>query len=404
MTSDSHAHGLPFACVIGDISMVRALGMRRLPVAVVTHDRGAKCTYSRYCRTVIVTPSWVNEPNRAVDSLITWGKEQPAPPILFYQGDHDLIAVSRAREALAPHFRFVVPDAELVEDLVDKLRFAALAERTGLPVPATLPIPEGSDIATVLKRWDRFPCVFKPAVRKDWFQLIGSDQKALRIETRTELEDLLARMDVGRDRFVLQESIDGGEENILSYHAYVRAGGEIVAEFTGRKIRTSPRRYGRSTYIEITDDPEVRELGRWTVEELGFSGVLKIDFKRDVHDRRLLILEINPRFNLWHHPGAVAGVGIPEAVYWDCVAPDRVPPLRTPREGVRWMVPMSDARASREYRLAGELSRARWLYEMLTVDVNEGFQLRDPVPGLTDIVLLIKRKIFRLAPKDMPPR
>lgn len=385
----------PLACVIGDISLVRALGIRGLPVAVVTEDSTAKCTRSRYCRTVVTTPSWMTEPDRAIAALIAWGRAQPAPPVLFYQGDHDLIAVSRARERLAPHFRFVLPDKELVEDLVDKRRFAALAERRGLPVPDTMTIPEGSNAADVLRRWDRFPCVFKPTLRRNWYELIGSHQKALRLETRAELELLLRRVEADIARFVLQQCIEGGEENVLSYHAYVRPGGEVVAEFTGRKLRTSPRRYGLSTYVEITDDAEVRQLGRETMQKLGFSGVLKIDCKRDAGNRRLYMLEINPRFNLWHHPATVAGVGIPEAVYWDCVAPDRVEPMRPARKGVRWMVPMSDARASKEYRAAGQLSRARWLFELLTVDVNEGFQIRDPFPMLADLVQLLKRKIFR---------
>jgi hypothetical protein len=59
------------------------------------------------------------------------------------------------------------------------------------------------------------------------------------------------------------------------------------------------------------------------------------------------------------------------------------------------MVPMSDARASRGYRAAGQLSRARWLFELLTVDVNEGFQIRGPFPMLADLVQLLERKIFR---------
>ncbi len=389
------ARGQPMACVIGDISMVRALGICDLPVAVVTHDSDDKSTRSRYCRAVVSTPSWVTEPDGAVATLIDWAKTQPSAPVIFYQGDHDLLAISRAREQLARHFRFVLPDRQLVEDLVDKLRFAELAERKSLPVPTTLTIPDGSTVDETLERWNRFPCVFKPSVRTNWYELIGSGQKALRVETRAELERLLTRMEGDDVRSVIQDSIEGDEENVLSYHAYVRPGGEIVAEFTGRKIRTSPRLYGRSTYLEITDDPTVRDLGRSTIDAIGFSGVLKIDLKLDARDQRLYILEINPRFNLWHHPGTVAGVGIPEAVYLDCVAPDRVERSLSPKPGVRWMVPLSDARAFREYHAAGQLSRRRWLFELLTVDVNEGLQLKDPLPALADVAELSKRKLFR---------
>ena len=43
---------------------------------------------------------------------------------------------------------------------------------------------------------------------------------------------------------------------------------------------------------------------------LGLRGVAKLDFKRTAAGE-LVLLEVNPRFNLWHLPGAVAGVNLP---------------------------------------------------------------------------------------------
>ena len=396
MKSRSRARTVPYACVVGDISMVRALGIRKLPVAVATSDGDAKCLRSRYCRIVVKTPSWFREPEAAVTAIIEWARQQASLPVLFYQGDHDLVAISRARDRLVPYFRFVLPSAELVEDLTDKVRFFALARRHDLLVPDTLAVLPGG-ASKALQQWDRFPCVCKPTMRgEDWYESIGRYQKALHITSRGELESLLPKIETSTERFLIQAPVEGGEENILSYHAYVRPSGEIVAEFTGHKIRTAPKLYGRSTYVEITDDREVRDLGRAAVAKLGFSGVLKIDFKRDSRDNRLYMLEINPRFNLWHHPATVAGVGIPEAVFWDCVEPGTVEPMKSAKKGVRWMAPMSDASAFGEYHASGQLSRARWLVEMLTVDVNEGFQITDPMPMIADGIRLLKR----MFPKD----
>ena len=58
----------------------------------------------------------------------------------------------------------------------------------------------------------------------------------------------------------------------------------------------------------------LRELGRTLVQRLGLRGVAKFDFKRAA-DGRLFLLEVNPRFNLWHHPGALAGVNLPALVF-----------------------------------------------------------------------------------------
>ena len=42
---------------------------------------------------------------------------------------------------------------------------------------------------------------------------------------------------------------------------------------------------------------------------LGLKGLVKLDFKR-ADDETLHLLEVNPRFSLWHHLGAVAGVNL----------------------------------------------------------------------------------------------
>ena len=379
----------PLACVVGDLSLVRALGRDGIPVAVAASEPDSPMSRSRYCRAVVRTPGWVDDPEAALAALIAWGSEQREAPVVFYQGDHDLLALSRGRSRLAPHLRCVLPPAGLVEELADKLRFAALAERERLPVPFTLTLRRGSAAAAELARWDRFPCVLKPCMRSPRFAQLAQDQKAMRIRGASEMDALLAVIESHDTDFVIQEAIDGGEECIESYHAYIRRGGEVIGDFTGRKIRTAPRLYGFSTYLEITDDDEVRRLGRLILERIGFSGIVKIDFKRDPRTQRLYLLEINPRFNLWHHAGAAAGVSIPALVYRDCVEPGSARPAGRARAGVRWVNARDDWRAYKG-------SPARWLAEILTAQINESFLLRDPLPAVDDAFGILHRKLVTL--------
>jgi predicted ATP-grasp superfamily ATP-dependent carboligase len=131
------------------------------------------------------------------------------------------------------------------------------------------------------------------------------------------------------------------------------------------------------------------------LEAIGFSGVAKIDFKRDARSERLYLLEINPRFNLWHHPGAVAGVSIPALVYRDCVEPGSARRAGPARAGVRWMNARDDWRAF-------DGSHARWVAEMLTVQVNESLLLRDPLPAIDDLRGIVGRKLAKL--REARPR
>ncbi|HKS16252.1 MAG TPA: ATP-grasp domain-containing protein [Planctomycetota bacterium] len=390
-----NASGKALACVAGDISLVRALGRSGIPVAVAAAP-DSPLRRSRYCAELVPTPSWVESPDAALDALIAWGRDQRDAPVLFYQGDHDLLAVSRGRSRLAPHLRCVLPPADLVEDLGDKVRFAALAARLRLPVPVTLTLKRGPDLAGMLQHWADFPCVLKPNTRSPRFAEVSQRQKAIRVENRRELDAHRALIESYDSDFVLQAAVEGGEERIESYHAYVRPGGQVMGEFTGRKVRTLPRLFGHSTYVEITDEADVRNLGRSILEKIAFSGVAKVDFKRDARTGRLFLLEINARFSLWHHPGAAAGVSIPALVYRDCVEPGTARPAGPARAGVRWASLRDDFRAFKEYRAAGEVSLFRWLVQAASADINESFMFRDPIPGLAGLGGSVRRRVARL--------
>jgi predicted ATP-grasp superfamily ATP-dependent carboligase len=392
---------------MGDLSLVRCLGRQGIPVALATEDVNGAATRSRHVRATIDLRSG-GDPEIALRRLCTFAASCAEPPVLFYQGDDELLLVSRRRAELAPAFRFVLPPAELVEDTVDKVRFAALAERLDLPVPRTLVLRRGEASLAAIAGWKWFPAVLKPAHRNGWFtsslhaELVGDNRKAIRVLDRRDLERCLPAVRGYHADFLLQEAVEGGEERIVSYHAYAREGGEIAGEFTGRKVRTFPRTYGLSTHVEITDDVEVRLAGRRVLAQTGFHGVVKLDFKRDARDGRLSLLEMNPRFTLWNHPGALAGVDLPRLVYDDLTGgPRRV--AGPARAGVRWMLVRADLRAAREARAAGEGSLGRWAWELLTASIREDLMLTDPMPSIHDLADVLARRLRRpAAPVPLP--
>src|SRR3712207_5436376 len=153
------------ACVLGDMDIVRPLGLAGIRCAVVTQP-GSPALHSRYTRKAIFWNDTSQDPQGLVDILVRFGLGQSEPPVLFYKDDAQLLLVSRHRERLSQAFRFVIADAERVEDLVDKARFQALAERLGLPVPPTrrLSPTEGSTPGAIDLR---FPVIVKPLTRRE---------------------------------------------------------------------------------------------------------------------------------------------------------------------------------------------------------------------------------------------
>jgi predicted ATP-grasp superfamily ATP-dependent carboligase len=293
--------------------------------------------------------------------------------VLFPQTDPSLLIVSRHRDQLRPGFRFALADADLVEDLADKSRFQALAERHELPVPRarTLRPAPGQPAPDVDLA---FPLVIKPMVRSERWVSIAGAGKAIHVAGADDLAATWTRLvDLDAD-LLAQELVAGPESDIESYHVYVDDDGAIAGEFTGRKIRTYPPRYGHSTAVEVTPIPDVAELGRQVIERLRPRGVAKADFKRDGQGR-LHLLEVNPRFNLWHYPGAVAGVNLPALVYADLTGRPR-PRVAPVPATVTWSKPLQDLRAA---YVVGErpLAWLRWARHCQTLS---GLAWDDPVP------------------------
>ncbi len=381
--------------VVGDINLVRALGLAGLRSTVAKPNRFTSASLSRHCTQRITAPDADLDEAGFVRALMEYGRTCPERPVLFTESDGDTLAVSRHRDELEKYYHLVLPSADIVEATVDKLGFAALAEVRGLPVPATKILRPEQSFASQLADWTIFPCILKPTLRSGWFisQLVSGEgrmQKAIRCENTGKLRSIVSAMEAHGGAFVLQESVEGGEEWIESYHAYVRPGGEVVAEFTGKKVRTFSRVHGASTYVKILDDPEVVALGRVVLARIGFSGVVKLDFKRDIRNGQLRLLEINPRFSLWHYPAAVAGVNIPALAFADAVNPGSAKAGRA-RAGVSWIYLREDFKAMREYRAAGELSFPQWIRSVMRADTCHEFAWSDPLPGIFSIALMLAK-------------
>lgn len=380
----------PVALVMGDIDLVQALALGGIRSALFALPDSS----ARRSRHTMEALPWIDhwrEPERVVDALLAYAIRRPERPVLLPQTDGDLFVASRFRDRLRDGFHLSLAEAPLVEALVDKAAFASLAGRLGLPTPAAQAVDPRTSDASDLDL--RPPLVVKPLVRDSarWSP-VEPAAKARAITSQESLRRLWPQLAELGLPVLVQEAVPGPESSIESYHAYIDDRDEVAGHFTGRKIRTLPAVYGHSTAVEITDQPDVYELGREVLGRVGLRGVAKADFKRDP-DGRLWLLEVNPRFTLWAHPAAVAGVNLAALVVADLLGRPR-PLAARARAGVRWVLPLEDARAAR----ADGVPLHAWLRWAVRCQAISGFSRTDPLPLLAEAVWEpLQRRLFTAA-------
>lgn len=356
--------------LLGGLDIVRALGRAGIPVIIASSERRTPSMASRYCAGVIELPPF-SDRKAVLRELVLAGQRLAAhygtTLPLFYDNDDRLALVQDFRLTLAPCFKLLLNSPELGAALLDKARFQALAERRGLPVPRRI---DWNSLAA-----EPGPVLVKPKLRTGWErsriqqQLFGGEGKARIFASGAEAaaDPLLAELAA---QLSFQEYVAGGDDAIRSFHGFAAPGGEVLAGFVGRKIRTFPPLTGDSAYVRLEDNPAIEALGRDIAARLQLAGVFKMDFK---HER---LLEINTRFNLWHYVGAMNGVNLP-AIAHQWLTQGRRPEPRRAATRYRWLSLRYDFRAGRALGLGAR----QWLGSLLEAPkVYELFAWTDPMP------------------------
>ena len=394
--------GRPPAFLLGaGLNLIRPLGFAGIPVVVASPDPHAPALASRYCAgRCLLPPLHLREAMAetllaAGDRLASaFGHRVP----LFYGNDDYLNLIYAFRDELAQRFLLILNEPSVARALIDKDCFESLARDRGLAVPRTLAWDEAGPYA--LARAEG-PVLVKPKVKLDWdnspvyLHLLGGRGKARVFESGREVVEhpLAARY---HDQLTFQEFIPGDDRQLWSFHGIADESGALLAGFVGHKLRTFPSLTGMSTFLEMTQNEDVAAAGRRVVAQVPLKGVFKIDFKQDAVNGRFYVLEINARYNLWHHMAARNGINLPQVAY-DYLVYGARPESARYRTTFRWLCFSLDYRAYRELAARGKLGCIGWLYSLLASrKVYDLFSWTDPAPFLYAWGNRVKSRLRRL--------
>ena len=388
----------------GAYDIARSLGIAGIPSHIASSQPSDIGFHSRHCAGRWALPCFKPENyGEIVIRLQKLGVRLGGKPVLFYASDPELWFVWRYRRQLEPFYRFLLPPDDLLEKLFNKVLFAEFARERGLPIPRTATLRRFDELQQ-LNGELTFPCIVKPAYSQDWIwdtpeqeARFGSYKKALRrFDSKAQLLDFCAALPEREAGFLIQEYIDGRDESIDSFHGYFDRHSRCLGYFLGRKIRTYPPHTGGSAYVRTIHNAPLARASDEYLRRIGFQGIVKIDYKWDERAKEFIILEINPRFNLWELLGAYAGVNLALAAYHD----QREEPVEwqsSYTDDVRLLYAKQDLRAYwTGYRHTGEWTFISYVKSVAAKIHFRVFDPRDPLPFVVSAMGFLLRNGLRL--------
>jgi predicted ATP-grasp superfamily ATP-dependent carboligase len=301
--------------------------------------------------------------------------------VLFATRDEIVATLSRYRDELAPHFRVPAPGWDCVRVAWDKRETYRLAQKLGVPSPRTwFPLDEADLDGIAVTD----PVIVKPAIKENFFY--ATRAKAWRADSAGDLRAHFrkAAAIVEPGEVLVQEMIPGDGQ--FSYCAFVKDG-EALASMTVRRRRQHPSDFGRaSTYVETIDRPALAGPSLKFLREIGYYGLVELEYKRDPRDGVDKLLDVNARTWGYHSAGYPAGVDFPYLLFRDQLG-ERFA-SRSARAGVTWIRLATDVPNALVDLRAGRLRAGAYLRTLRGVDAEAVFSWRDPLPGLYEVALL----------------
>jgi D-aspartate ligase len=348
-------------------------------MALVSRSNTGMAHHSRFAVRHLVMPDRKYDPGAIATQL---GVQRPKP-VLFLTEELDVVDCLAQPASWTESFTtsFYTPDVAL--DLMTKSGFDGLARAVGAPVPKTMTV-NGVERPSAIESLE-FPIIVKPVARDERYS--GRFEKAYLIRNYRELDQLLsAAVDLAIP-LVLQEWIPGQDSDIYFNFVFLDGDGELCNSFVGQKILCWPPQVGGTASCVAAPKfhDELTSITLKFAHDIGFRGLLGMEYKRDERNGRFLMIEPTVyRTDYQHEISALSGADLLFSAYKACLGTHRSVASRYERQ--RYWVDFPAARHSASMngsaieQVAG-LRRA-----------DAYFRLSDPLPGVVYYGRYIRKK------------
>jgi predicted ATP-grasp superfamily ATP-dependent carboligase len=377
----------PYAIIIGldciqGLQSARILSSRNVPVIGIAKSPDYYSCKTRVCDKILYTNTG-NE--RLIELLEQLGPTFSSKPVLFPCQDKNVLVIAQNCHRLEQWYHIILPDAGVVEMMMNKASFYRFAQEKGLPIPTTFILESRKDAECAAANL-AYPCIMKPPLRlSEWSK--HTKAKAIIANSPEEMLALYDRYHQWIDSLIVQDLIQGGDANHYTCNCYLDRRGEVLVTVTSRKLRQWQPKTGQACLaIEARNEIVEQETVR-LFTSVNYCGLGYLEMKLDDRSGKYYIIE--PNIGRPTGRAAIAeagGVEFMYTMYCDAVGL----PLPTNRQqkykGVKWIHLLRDLQAAAYHWRHGELTLKEWWHSVRGRKAYAIFSWSDPMPFLTALL------------------
>lgn|GEM_PF-1780617 len=282
------------------LAATRDLGRDGIEVTVGDAHRPNPSAWSKYCSGSVIYPHPITSPSLYLEWLEDALKSEEFDVFMPMDDAVMDIAVFHQR-TLRQWTKLLVPHRTVYEQMRDKGTAQEAAHKFGFKTVETFSVESTEELAKLSCQLT-YPVVVKPrrASGSRGFRKVDSTEDLM-----TAYQEVTENYDVP----LVQRFVPLGDR--IDVCLLMGNAGELLAGFAQRELRHFPHPYGPSTAQESVEARALIEQCTEFAQQIGWSGILELEFMQSGETGDLYFMEANTRFWNSLHLAIISGVRFP---------------------------------------------------------------------------------------------
>lgn len=267
-------------------------------VICVCNSRLNEVYFSRYPSKKLIWPSYIKEKSRFEDVLINYLKNNKID-VTIGLGDISAEILSKNKETIQKYTKLTIPDFDTFHLATDKLKLMNYCMENEIQCPKTYDLTE--DNIERISQYLTYPVIVKP---RKGVGAIG----LTKIYNLSELKAKTKNLQIQYGPLLVQEYIPQEDGMQYQAEAFLDRNSELRVCMVISKPRFFPVTGGTSSANVTIENNDILETSKALLQGINWIGAADVDFIFDPRDKKIKVLEINPRVTAGIKIGFKAGI------------------------------------------------------------------------------------------------